>query len=56
MEPRVEDQIPDDLPVPEWHLKLAEEGLADYRRDPSAARPAFEHLDELLERLHGRNA
>jgi putative addiction module component (TIGR02574 family) len=38
---------PDDVPVLESHLLLAEERLADYRRDPSGARPAFEVLDEL---------
>jgi putative addiction module component (TIGR02574 family) len=42
---------PDDLPVPESHLALAEERLAEYRRDPSAARSAYETLDELAKRL-----
>jgi putative addiction module component (TIGR02574 family) len=44
----------DDLPVPESHLALAEERLAEYRRDPSQARPAFEVLDEIAERLRRR--
>jgi hypothetical protein len=39
------DQIsehPDEIPVPESHLKLAEERLRRYRENPSSARPAFE--------------
>ena len=38
---------PGELPVPESHLVLAKERLAEYRRDPSRARPAhdiFGHL------------
>jgi hypothetical protein len=38
---------PGEIPVPESHLKLAEERLADYRRDPSRARPARDALDRL---------
>jgi putative addiction module component (TIGR02574 family) len=45
---------PDDVPVLESHLALAEERLADYHRDPSQARPAFEVLDEIAERLRRR--
>lgn len=47
------DQIseqPDDVPVPESHLVLAEERLAEYRRDPTSARPAYEVLDRLASR------
>jgi hypothetical protein len=36
---RIADQ-PAELPVPESHLKLAEERLAIYRQDPTRARPA----------------
>lgn len=39
------DQIsehPDDIPVPESHLLLAEERLRRYREDPSSAVPAFD--------------
>ena len=43
---RISEQ-PDELPVLESHLALVEERLAEYRRDPSGARPAFEMLDEL---------
>ena len=42
------DQIsekPGTLPVPESHLRLAEERLKRYREDPSRARSAFEVLD-----------
>ena len=46
---RISEQA-DDLPVPECHLTLAEERLAEYRRESSNARPAFEILDELLRR------
>jgi putative addiction module component (TIGR02574 family) len=41
---------PDDLPVLESHLALAEEALAEYRRDPSQVRPAFDVLDEIADR------
>ena len=40
---------PGELPVPESHLELAEERLAQYRRDPSSARSAY----EVIERLTG---
>ncbi|MDH5640705.1 MAG: addiction module protein [Nitrospira sp.] len=42
-------QSPDDLPVPESHIELAEHRLADYRQDPAKARPAhdiFKRLDK----------
>jgi len=38
---------PGEIPVPESHLNLAEERLAEYRRDPSRARPARDVLDRL---------
>ena len=38
---------PDDLPVPESHLEIVEERLADYRRGVSQVRPAFAIFDEL---------
>jgi putative addiction module component (TIGR02574 family) len=38
---------PGEIPVPESHLSLAQERLADYRRDPSRARPARDVLDRL---------
>jgi putative addiction module component (TIGR02574 family) len=44
------DQIsehPEENPVRESHLRLAEERLNRYRQDPSAARSAFETLDRL---------
>ena len=43
---RIADQ-PTRIPVPEWHLQLVAERLAEYRRDPTRARPAFETLDRL---------
>ena len=44
------DQIsanPDEVPVPESHLQLAEERLQRYRENPSTAKPAFEVIDRL---------
>ena len=41
---------PGDLPVPESHLQVAEERLAEYRRDPTRARSAYEVLDRLAKK------
>jgi len=44
------DQIsehPDEIPVPESHLRLAEERLRRYRENPSLAQPAFDVIDRL---------
>ena len=41
---------PGEIPVPESHLLLAEERLAEYRRKPGRARPAHETLDRLTSR------
>jgi len=38
---------PGEIPVPESHLALAEERLAEYRLDPTGARPAREILGRL---------
>jgi putative addiction module component (TIGR02574 family) len=43
---RIAEQ-PGDLPVPESHVLLAEERLAEYRRDPTRAHSAHEVLDRL---------
>ena len=40
-------ETPEDIPVPESHLNLAAERLAEYRRDPSHARPARDVVDRL---------
>jgi len=40
-------QQPNEIPVPESHLQLAEERLRRHRENPSAARPAFEVIDRL---------
>jgi len=42
---------PSEVPVPETHVELAEQRLADYRRDPDRARPAFEVLDRLTKKI-----
>ena len=44
---------PGEIPVPESHLEVAEQRLADYRRDPSRARPAYEILDRLASKSSG---
>ena len=44
------DQIsedPDDLPVPESHLRLVEARLRRHRENPSELHSAFQVLDEL---------
>jgi hypothetical protein len=38
---------PVELPIPESHPALAEARLAEYRKDPSRARPARDVLDRL---------
>ena len=46
------DQISEDpgaLPVPESHLRLAEERLKRYRERPSRGHSAFEVLDRLTD-------
>ncbi|MDQ1639439.1 MAG: hypothetical protein QOF62_2778 [Pyrinomonadaceae bacterium] len=47
------DQIsehPEEIPVPESHLQLAEERLRGYRKSPSSTRPAFEVIDRLSQK------
>ncbi len=47
------DQISEDpstLPVPERHLRLAEERLRRYREDPSRSHSALEVLDRLADK------
>jgi len=41
---------PGDLPVPESHLEVAEERLAEYRRDPTRAHSAYEVLNRLAKK------
>ena len=38
---------PGELPVPESHLELAEDRLAEYRRNPSRAGCAYDVIDRL---------
>jgi putative addiction module component (TIGR02574 family) len=40
-------ESPGELPVPESHIELAEQRLADYRRDPTRARLAHDVLNRL---------
>jgi putative addiction module component (TIGR02574 family) len=41
---------PEDIPVPESHIELAEHRLAGYRSDPSRAQPAYDGLDNLMKK------
>lgn len=41
---------PNDIPVLESHLQVAEHRLAEYRRDPSQAQPAHEALERLSQK------
>jgi putative addiction module component (TIGR02574 family) len=41
---------PGEIPVPESHIELAEQRLAEYRRDPSQARPAHDVFHRLEKR------
>jgi putative addiction module component (TIGR02574 family) len=41
----------EDLPVPEWHLELVEERIAEQRRHPTPMRSAFDVIEELRQRL-----
>ena len=43
-------ESPGELPVPESHMELAEQRLADYRRNPTRARPAHEVLKRLTKK------
>jgi putative addiction module component (TIGR02574 family) len=43
---------PEDVPVPESHIDLAEDRLAGYRRDPSRAQPAYDGRDNLMKKRH----
>jgi putative addiction module component (TIGR02574 family) len=38
---------PSDIPIPEAHLEVAEQRLADYRRQPDLARSAYEVINRL---------
>jgi Putative addiction module component len=38
---------PGQLPLPKSHLRLAKERLAEYRRDPTRSRPAYEVIRDL---------
>ena len=47
------DQIsehPDEIPIPESHLQLAEDRLRRYRENPSTAQPAFDVIDRLAQK------
>ena len=41
---------PGDIPVPESHLRVAEQRLEDFRQDPDTAQPAYEVIDRLAKK------
>ena len=41
---------PGEIPVPESHIRLAEQRHEDYRRDPNLVRPAHEGVDHLAKK------
>lgn len=41
---------PEEIPVPESHLQLVEERLRRCRQNPASAQPAFEAIDQLLQK------
>lgn len=43
----LETEPSDDLPVPEWQLQIVEERIAEYRRNPSNVRSAYQIIHEL---------
>lgn len=43
-------ESPGEIPVPDSHIEIAEQRLAEYRRDPSHARPAHDILDRLTKK------
>jgi putative addiction module component (TIGR02574 family) len=45
-------ESPGGLPVPESHIDLAEQRLADYRRDPTRARSAHGRESVSVQCLH----
>jgi putative addiction module component (TIGR02574 family) len=42
---------PEQLPVPEWHLRVIEDRLAAHQADPAAARPGDEVRAGINEKL-----
>jgi putative addiction module component (TIGR02574 family) len=42
---------PEDVPVPDWHLKIVEERLAALQRGDTSARPWKEVKEELIDLL-----
>jgi putative addiction module component (TIGR02574 family) len=47
---------PENLPVPEWHLRVIENRLAAHRTDPTTARPGDEVRAEINEKLKAHRA
>jgi putative addiction module component (TIGR02574 family) len=45
---------PEDLPVPDWHLEVVRDRLAEYRGSPTTGRPWSVVRDELLRKLRSR--
>ena len=41
---------PEDIPVPDWHLQIVRERLAEYEADPDSGNISLEELHEMLGR------
>ncbi len=41
---------PGEVPAPQTHIELAEQRLAEYRRDPNRVRPAQDVLDRVAKK------
>lgn len=39
---------PEDVPVPDWHLQIVRERLAEYEADPGSGNVSLEELHEML--------
>jgi putative addiction module component (TIGR02574 family) len=42
---------PEDIPVPEWHLEIVRERLAEYEADPNSGNISLEEFRERLAKL-----
>ncbi len=42
------------VPIPEWHLRILEERLAEYEANPDPGRPWEEVLQEIFDRDRSR--
>jgi putative addiction module component (TIGR02574 family) len=46
---------PEDVPVPDWHLELIDESLAEYEADPESGNASWEEVrEEILLKIRER--